>query len=257
MSIKYLYENLILSSSTVITSESSINASYPLANYTYQDPNKKVKSTSDSLIIVIDLKTIEEVDSFVFLGGFDFESIKIEANGTDEWSSAAYTNNIAISNKEIKHGIIHREISTEAYRFWRITYQNTIGSSSCSCGKTFLGRKTELNDDDMNLGWTKSYKDLSKIQKNSHGNFFTDIKPKQRTLSGNYKLVSKENLAVMEEMYLLQGTYKPFFIIMDGEELISAEKEALSLYCRFTTLPVVKNPHFAIYDFSIKLEEVI
>jgi len=261
MSEKYYYDNYINKAETGITTTATIENLYPLTNIADIRPSKKVKSSDENLPIVFDLKTIESIDSFLFLADttndFEYETILIEGNATNEWSAAAYSTSISLTPTLVKWGIIQKEITAQTYRFWRLTFTNTAGTGYCAVGKVFIGKKMQLVNDDINLGWMLNFRDLSKIQKNKNGNFFADERTTQRVLNGGYKLVGLDNLDVFTEFYLTNYTYKPFWLVMDDTETIVNHKGKLSLYCRFLQLPSEKNSHFAKYDFQIRIEEVL
>ncbi len=262
MGVKYFYNNLAASEETTLTSTSSIDILYPLTNLADHRKTKKVKcSSAETMELKFDLGSSEAVDSLLFLedtqNGFEWEEIVIEANATDVWTSPSYTKTLTISAQQGKWGVIHEEIASQTLRFWRLTVTNTSGSGYVALGKIFLGSKLELEVDDMSLGWSLSYKDLSKLQKNEYGQVFGDSRARQRKLKGNYSLMGKANLDLMSNMYLTCNTYLPIWLIMDDTEAIVTDKERLCLYSRLTKIPTEKNAHYAIYDFSLDFEELL
>lgn len=188
--------------------------------------------------LVIDLKTAEEIDSFLILfdsrEGIKFSEqavIKLQANATDVWTSPAIDVTLTIDN--VKKVISHYFSSDESYRFWRINMVDPKNNNLfLELGTVVLGRGTKLLRSPRQ-GFKFKKRDSSRKQQNESGNTFFDKRPKIQSLEFNFKLMVKEDTDTFEEIYDRVGTTTPLVVVLDPLE-VDYSRNKFMVYGHFT-----------------------
>jgi len=255
MTMKWYSYNLVNQEGTILTA-SSENAQFPVNNLKHDFSSKVYRSTTPSANVVIDILNPQPVDSVIVKANFELGrgfngDLTIEANATDEWSSPAFTTTLSL-NDEFNFGKV--EFNTEEYRFWRVS---GTGSEYLELANLFIGQKIELTSNNIDYGWTLSSNDNTKSKSNDFGQEFFDIYNIQRMITCSYKLVNKTEFDQLYAMFDYNKTYIPVWCIVDDNGIIINDKERFAGCFYFESIPSHKNSSFSLYDFSIKIKEVI
>lgn len=240
----------------MITS-SSVNAQYPVSNLKESLATKKTRSVGNVHTIDFDFVSSVNVDSFLF-NSIDWETVKIEGNSTANFSAPDYSITLSPDLGNLEYNFLQKEITTEKYRFWRLTFTNSVGASYCDVGKVFIGEKLQVVNEDMNLGWVFEQKDFSKIKTNYQGQRFGDIVPKkQKKVKGSYKYVTISNMRIIQRLGDEHSKVYPLWVVFDDTETVVTDLERNAMYCYMEMIPREKNSRPSLYDFSISLLECL
>lgn len=249
--------NIATAPSTVITAENE-DPFYPATNIQHNHTTKVFRTTTgiNSCAIIFDLKTTEDIDSILVapnaLEGFGYTSITIEANATNEWSSPAFTTTLTVS-AEFNLGV--KTFSAQSFRFWRLTF-GTSGNY-VEVSKVFIGKKTTLDNNSIDFGWTYTNTDNSIEKLNRYKQKFIDTTVNEKSISASYKLLSIEEVETLMGVFDYHGKSIPVWNVVDLGGNIISNVERFAGYFYFDGSPVIKNTNFGLYELSIKLEEAI
>ena len=253
--IKFLANNLV---DTSTLTPSTVNSQFPVANIQHDFRTKVFRSTSNSDNIVIDLGSIEDVDHVAICDnwqdGFGVNAVTIEANGTDVWTSPAFTTSMVLDNT---FGVSIKALSsTQSYRFWRLVLTSTLGY--CEISHVFIGKASSVLTNGIDYGWSYRNNDIKKQSVSRYGQEFTDAITKRKELNGlSFKVMNTTEIDKVFEVYDNRGTTKPFYIKLgdDTNTIISNEDRFNGLY-KLTSSPSVSNPSaFALYNVSLNARE--
>ena len=247
---KIYSENLVDQATIVASSE---NALFPVSNL--QDPrrSKVYRSTSNSDNIVLDFQESSEVNGIFVMAnkrdGFGVSTVTMEFNGTDLWTSPAYSISIPLS---IKHGIGYVELpATISYRFARIVLTSSLGY--CELSKVFIGKDIGLTRS-IGFGWTIKDEELSQKQKNRYGQTFVDVILRQKVIGFALRNMQKEDLAIINDMLDRIGETKPFYLRLGDDTMVDDYRR----FCGpvyLDDIPTITNAHFNRYNLSMSVKE--
>ena len=253
MTIKFLSNNLIEGSSLTASTE---NAQYPLSNVNDTRRTKTYRSTSNSDNIVIDLGSAESIDSFAIVdnwqNGFGVSTLTLEANGTDNWTSPAFTTSITL---DTKFGVAVKQFSAQNYRFWRLVMTSTLGY--CEIANMFLGAATEITTNGVGYNWNYRNRDLANTSTNRYGQEFVDDIGTQKELSGlQFQIMDKDEQDKIFEVYDNNRTVKPFFVYfpLEADGLSNNDDRYNGMY-RFSREPSFANINSGYYNTTLGLRE--
>lgn len=253
MSIKFLSANLVEGSN--ITA-STTNAQYPVSNITDERRTKCYRSTSNSDNIVFDFGTIEDVDSFGIVdnwqNGFGVSTITLEANGTDVWTSPAFTTTITL---DATFGCGFKTFTQQSYRFWRVVMTSTLGY--CEIANLFIGKASQITTNGVSYDWGYENKDLAIKTTNRYGQEFIDDIGTRKELSNlQFEIMDKDEIDVIHNVYDANRTVKPFFVYfpLETDSLVNND-DRYNGYYRFARSPRFTNISSGYYNTSLNLRE--
>lgn len=251
MSLRIYATNLVDQATITASSE---NANFPLTNL--QDPRrtKVFRSTGDVVDIVMDLQETSEIDSVFIVdeprNGFGISSFAIDFAPTSDFSTPAHTETITFS---VKHGAGFKNFTQQDYRFIRIRLDSSL--AYCELSKIFIGKAINLNRS-QSFGWTYRSEDLSTFKTNRYGQRFVDQITRTRDFNLSFKLLDKDHLDQIFELYDLCGKGKPFFISTGCVNMIN-EVERFAGMVYFDNIPQITNTTFGRYSLSMALSEAM
>jgi hypothetical protein len=255
MTVKWYSYNLVTQDQTIIT-PSSENAFFPASNLKKDFSSKVYRSTTDSAQVVFDFITIEPIDSVLIKAHYELGrgfngSLTIEANGTDEWTSPAFTTTIDLVDQ---FNIGKTEFAEQNYRFWRVSGS---GSNYLELANIFIGKSVSLTTNNIDFGWKHLKKDLSKSKENQYGQRFSNKRNKVDDISASYKLLNRDEYDVIVDMINYHGTTIPVWAYIDDTETIINNKERFAGQYYFTRSPSITNGSFRLYDLNLRLKETV
>lgn len=249
MSFEIYSDNLIYQSKITASSE---NAFFPIKNILDPRRSKVFRSTSPTTQIIFDFNETSEIDSFMIvddkINGFGVHTIKLEFNGTNEWSSPAAEEVIEFSPT---HGIGFKEFNKKEYRFCRMVLTSTL--PYCEVSKVFIGKKMNLNRS-INFNWTIKDNELSNKQTNRYGQIFVDVILRQKTINCALSLLDKEQLDKINVWLDTYGESRPFFIRLGCNNMV-VDNRRFSGMVYLSDVPTISNPFFNRYNLSMTLIE--
>ncbi len=207
--IKFLSGNLIESSIMVA---SSTNAQYPLSNLKHDFRTKIWRSTSNADNIVFDFGNPETVDSLAIVdnwkNGFGVSTILIEANGTDIWTSPAFSTSLTFDEK---FGIGIKTIPEQKYRFWRVSVTSTLGF--CEIAYLFIGKKIEIETNGVEYGYAIKNADMKKTASTKYGQEYIDDFGSRKSINGlSFRVMNNAEMDQIFELVDDRRTVKPFIL---------------------------------------------
>lgn len=255
MSFKFLANNLVDQASIFTSSE---NSQFPASNIKHDFRTKVYRSTSNSDNIVFDLGSIEDVDHVAICDnwqdGFGVSAVTIEANGTDNWTSPAFSTSMTL---DTEFGVSIKALSSQqSYRFWRLVLTSTLGY--CEISHVFIGKASSVSTNGVSYGWSYKNNDLKKQATSRYGQEFIDsIAQRKELMNLSFKVMNTTELDKIFEVYDNRRTVKPFYVKVgdDTDTIISNEDRFNGLY-KLTAMPSVSNPStFALYDVTLSMRE--
>ena len=255
MSFKFLANNLVDQASIFTSSE---NSQFPASNIKHDFRTKVYRSTSNSDNIVFDLGSIEDVDHVAICDnwqdGFGVSSVTIEANGTDNWSSPAFSTSMTL---DTEFGVSIKALSSQqSYRFWRLVLTSTLGY--CEISHVFIGKASSISTNGVSYGWSYKNNDLKNQATSRYGQEFIDYKTTVKELTNlSFKVMNTSELDQVFDVYDNRGTIRPFYVKVgdDTNTIISNEDRFNGLF-KLTSSPSVSNPSaFALYDVTLNVRE--
>lgn len=232
---------------------SSENALFPLTNLLDNRRTKVFRSISNSSNIVLDFNEASEIDGVFIIAsssGFGITSVTVEFNGTSDFTSPAFSIAVPLSTD---YGLGFIEFAKINYRFCRIVMTSTLGY--CELAKVYIGSKLALSKG-ASFGWTSKDEDLSTRTRNRKGQIFTDTIGRQRSLSFGMKLLTKDDLELIEYLLDYAGETKPIFLTI-GDDTMSADYLRNSGAFFVDDVPSVTNSYFNKYNLSFAVKEMV
>lgn len=254
MSIKFLSNNLI---DSAILTASTANSLYPISNIKDPRRTKTFRSTSNSDNVVIDLGSATAVDHFAIVdnwqNGFGVTSITIEANGTDAWTSPAFSTTATL---DTTFGVSIKQFeSAQTYRFWRIVITSTLGY--CEIANMFLGSATAITTNGVAYGWNYINKDLSRSSSSRYGQQFIDDIGTQKELTNlQFQVMDKDEIDKIFEVYDRNRVVKPLFLSfpLESDSLINNENRFNGFYY-LKSEPTFTNINSGYYNTTLNFTE--
>lgn len=253
MTIRFLSNNLVSNS---ILTPSSVNAQFPVSNINDDRRTKAYRSTSNSDNIVIDLGNAEFVDSFMIVdnwqGGWGVTTLTLEANGTDEWTSPAFSTVIDLDSK---FGVGVKEFPEVSYRFWRLVMTSSLGY--CEIANIFLGKASKVETNGVSYNWNYSNADLSNRSVNRYGQEFFDEIGTQKSLNNlSFRIMNKDEMDIILDIWDNNLRSMPFFVYfpLETDNLVNNDNRYNGMY-RFSRQPQFTNINSGFYNTSLSLLE--
>ncbi len=268
LSQKWFFDNILTATSQIknVTDE---DVFYPATNIVMNQTVKEYRSnalTSPGDIsesFVIDGLTAKEANSFlvcgnVATGSLSVDSITIEGNPTNEWSSPGFTITLTDIDEEEFFG--YKDFgSTETFQFWRITLNKTAAAVGdyVSISNLFIGKDLGLDTTGLEFGWTFEQADKSQVQEGRYGQRYVDVINNQKKIKGSYTLLNVEERELLYEMFAVCGINKPVWFIVDSSESITHNKDLEAGLFWFDYRPTFKNDSYKMYSTDFSLSQVV
>jgi len=251
--IKFLANNFVDSALITATSE---NAQYPISNINDDRRTKTYRSLSDSDSLIFDLGMIEAVDSFAIVSnwqnGFGVTSLTLEANGSTDFTSPAFTTTIELDST---YGIGIKEFTEQSYRYWRLVCTSTLGY--CELANMFIGKSDKILTNGVGYNWAFTNKDLKNVSTNRYGQEFIDYKTTRKELTNvTYSIMDSTEMDILQNAYDNVTTVKPCFIYfpLEVDGIVSNDNRYNGMY-RFISPLLVENVNSGYFNTSLALRE--
>jgi len=253
--IRFGFLNYVDQDATSVTA-SSTNAFFPVINVKDPRSTKVYRSATGTATasVVFDLKTAVDVNMILvrpdLLNGFGFTgALTIEANIIDSWGAPSYTTTLT-PNTTLNLGIKFLA-SPEKYRFWRVT---GTGASYFELSNIFLGEYFTPGQP-VSLNWSYDNADLSVSRRNSDGQTFIDEYLDQKNIDFEIRLLETVDMETLKEYFDTVGVKKPFWIVLDPEEIFTTDSEMFAGLFYLESRPRFGNPSFRRFNTKLNLRE--
>lgn len=253
------YSDNLLKDATLSMIDGTENAQFPLANIKKTFTTKVFRSNEPSCSILIDLHTVRPVDSFLIvgnaLGSLGFNSLKLYGSTVPNDFTAS-TEVVVDYSAKYNVGMVHFS-NTQEFRYWKLEVQNT--GAFCEISSLFIGEKLTLANNGLSgttFQW--SLTDLSKVSKNDYNQKFVDRLMSVVSISGDFKLLTKEEHDLVLSVYNTHGNHTPLWVCLDPTSCISIDgKWKYTGYFWITNDMVSRYVPPHLFDVPIQLEQVV
>ena len=246
-------DNLILSAQLSIVSGTA-DAQFPLDNIKHPFTTKVFRSTGANCSILIDLNSIQAVDLICINGssvdGLGFTSATIEGSASPVFSGTPVSIDINAINS-----FAFKELTSSSFRYWRLVL---TGSSYVELSNVYLGVKTQMSTNNLNMGFAYSLNTNNKVTKNAYGQRFIDTYNSTKTISGDVKYVNSVEFAILNDIHLNHGENTPLWFILDPSNAIGITDSKYMFSGMFYMKDLVwKNISPGLWDVNINLDEAM
>ena len=246
-------DNLLLDADLSIVSGTA-DAQFPLDNIKHPFTTKVFRSTGASCSILIDLQSIQAVDLICIKGssvdGLGFTSATIEGSASPVFSGTPVSIDINTVNS-----FAFKELISSSFRYWRLVL---TASSYVEVSNVYLGLKTQMSTNNLNMGFVYSLNTNNKITKNAYGQRFIDTYNSIKTISGDVKYVNTAEFDILNDIHLNHGENTPLWFILDSDGAIGVTDSKYMFSGIFYMKDLVwKNLSPGLWDVNIQLEEAM
>jgi hypothetical protein len=249
--VTFLSDNHILTSGLSLVA-GTVNAQFPLDNIKHDFTTKVFRSTGASCSILIDLLSSQEVDMIAINGssidGLGFTSATIEGSASPVFAGTPVSLNISQLN-----GFAFKELSTQTLRYWRLVL---TGVSYIEISNIFIGKKVQMMDNSLSLGFSYSSRTNSQVSKNAIGQRFTDSYGSTKLITGEVKYANSTEFDQLNDIHVAHGENTPIWFMLDpqGDMGINSSEYLFSGMFYMKDLEW-KNVAPGLWDVAIALEE--
>lgn len=241
---------------TVDLTASTEDSNFPVSNLRAHFTEKVWRSTADTAILDIDLKTEEEIDSFAMVWDPELEVklsdaavIKLQANATPDFTSPAV--DVTLSIDDDTETALHFFSTAQSYRYWRLDIDDTGNPwGYIEVPKLFLGEKMALTKVPQ-TGFSMNTQDPSKKTVSLYGHEYNDIYPQKKSVSFELIHLPKADSEILWNSYGRAGTVRPILCVIDSEEEV-LDKYRHTIYGRYDV--TMSQNHIVRELFGVTLE---
>lgn len=159
--------------------------------------------------------------------------VKLQGNATDVWTAPTFEQTLTY-NESCMAIFSTTGFSGAGLRYWRLLItdaSNALGYVELS--NVYLGQVFEPADGTIQFPFNYGYVDLSRTERSEWGTAFSDIRQVTRDLDIKWNGITKDDVDTLHEFIKLYGTFAPFWICLDPNEVFSNEMQDWVLMCRF------------------------
>ena len=254
--------NYVFDSSVSLTA-STADSAFPVSNLRNFQRGRVWRTTSSSAqSLIMDLKTAEEIDTALLIFEKDSvltfhtgQTIKIQANATNEWSSPAVDETLSLDES---FGVMSFFWSTaQEYRYWRLYMDDPLnGFGYFEVPKLFLGKALQLTQP-PSIGFSLSEDDQSNISKTDYGVEYSDVYPGRRDLSLRYVALTDADRDSLRQVYERLGKVKPLVVSLDRLETTFLDKDEYIFYGYLDNNYNATQVFYNFFDVNLQLREAL
>lgn len=185
-------------------------------------------------------------------------TIKLQGNTTDAWTSPQYNQTLDFNEKAI--GVFNTDgLYTTGLRYWRLLITDASNPNGyVEVSNVYLGQVFEPTSGCVNFPFDWNFTDLSNTDRSEWGTAFSDIRQVTRDLDLKWFNLSKTEIETLRDFVNLYGTFAPFWICLDPNEVFSSGLEEWILLCRFhPDLPKVSLESPNVFSSTWSLREEV
>ncbi len=219
MSTRFLYDNLVDRSTTVISSSSEVS---DLPDDNVRHPHKgkvwRTGVTAADEWIKFDLGTAQNVQAFVALAHTLTASdsvIRIQASATDSWVAPPVDVALTV-NADV---LYHYWSAAQSYRWWRFKFTKSAAGETRDVGRIFLGTYYEAAQDIAYDGYEIRPVDLSETSRSLDGASYSDSKEIYHDVTAEFEYISDAQMDAFRAIAAWVGTHTPLFFHVDPEDM--------------------------------------
>jgi len=242
--------------------------------------NSTADDTGDDAYLADSLKiSTGEYFEFDFGMGLNPDAIVVswrqdELNGINETSTIRVlgnpTNNFVTSQYDqsasktdygfvIKKDSLDAEgIADQAYRFWRIIFDDTDNANGfIEIGSIFIGDWIGFRRGCVQFPLNSSWDEETIKTTTDGGQVFFNQKYTTRRFSCEFFALTMAEKEAFDAFYYEVRTGKPFYFLIDPNQVVGSTVERHVVYCRFTSVPSWSLERPGVYNLNVDLREDI
>lgn len=251
--VTFLNDNYLLDSDMSIVSGTE-DAQFPLENIKHDFSTKVFRSTGSSCSILIDLLSSQEIDIIAIKGssvdGLGFISATIEGSASPVFSGTPVSLNVSQLNS-----FAFKELSSQTLRYWRLVL---TGVTYVEVSNVFLGKKVQMMDNSLSLGFSYSTQTNNQVSKNSYGQRFINTYGSTKVINGDVKYANSTEFDQLNDIQAAHGENSPIWFMLDPQGDMSIDSSEYLFSGMFYMKDLVwKNVAPGLWDVAIVLEEAM
>jgi hypothetical protein len=250
----FLVNNLIDNASLSMISGTELYQ-FPLTNIQHEFTTKIFRVEANACSILIDTALTTPKDTIMIVGssvdGIGFTTANLYSSTTTDFTGAVAVP-IDVSSE---YNIAWVQFTSTNHRYFKLEFTGT--GSVTEVSNIFLGQADTLNSKGMSARSFKyNYADKAEINSNRYGNRFSTNYSKLLSMSGSFSVLEENDRQSLEEIVLLKGMTKPFFIILDKDNFLGTDsKYKFSGYFYFSSLPEFSSLSTKYFTSNFALEQ--
>lgn len=183
-------------------------------------------------------------------------TLKIQANNIDLWTAPPLNYDIPINGIGAMKFLDDNESS---YRYWRILIidrLNTLGPTGIEIGYAYIGDYKTMTNTNIQVGFSKSYRDPSNVQESETGVLFIENRPRYLTISSaEIALLNGTEYDELEQLFYDVGVRTPFFVSLDPTLGVSRAITDLTRLMIMDDVPTMQHVIRDYYNISFNMRE--
>jgi hypothetical protein len=187
--------------------------------------------------------------------------LNVKANHTNNFATVIYEENTAKTDYGFlirKQNATDQGIAPSPLRFWKLTIEdldNTTGF--IELGSIFIGDFIGFTRGAIQFPFSASWDDGTLKTQTDGGQVFNQQRYMTRTFTAEFFALTKEEKAAFDEFFYEVRTGKPFYFLVDPNQVIETSVEKSLYYCRFASTPSWKLERPGVFSLSCQLREDI
>jgi len=252
-----ILENLVFEDTVTITS-SSEDAAFPVSNLKSQLRSKVWRTTdSASQWVLFDLKTTEDIDSFVVLFRANSSikissgaNIRLQASATTDFSMPPVDIVLDIDSDNLTAS--HYFENAESYRYWRL-YVDDVASAwgYIEVSNVVISGSTVVSSVENGFSW--EYVDRSKESRTDYGQKYYDTFPIVRTMGVKFAVLDYPEVEELMNIFQRVGKTEAICMVQDPEEKVF-DKDRFFVYGNIKSFKPA-HKRYIYFDVSVSIEE--
>jgi len=187
--------------------------------------------------------------------------LNVKANHTNNFATTIYDE----STPKTDYGFLLRKdnasdegIAPQPLRFWKLTIEDLDNANGfIELGSIFIGDYIGFTRGAVQFPFSASWDDGTIKTQTDGGQIFNQQRYMTRTFSAEFFALTKDEKDAFDEFFDQVRTGKPFYFLVDPNQVIESSVEKSLYYCRFTSVPSWGLERPGVFTLSCNLREDI
>ncbi len=193
-------------------------------------------------------------------GGLQLSSsavVTLKGNSSDAWTSPAFSQVLTYSQDVI--ALLDSDgLHTSALRYWRLEIVDPSNPDGyIELSNVYLGEVFEPSQGAVQFPFDQKYQDFSTVSQSKSGVRFADIEQVSEVFDLSWFALTKSEAETLRDFFELYGTYYPFWIALDPNEVFSTDYRKWIRMCRFDDPPQFSLESPNLFSSRWKLSEEV
>lgn len=182
-------------------------------------------------------------------------SVVLMGNYTNNFTSPAYSLTLSYDD-EVLSAISDLQLGNDGYRYWKIQFNDKENPQGfIQVGAIFLGRYFAPSMGRVNFPLNSQYIDRSTVIFSEGGQTFADIFEQSQEYQIQWRLLNKEDMQEITEIFRRYGTSQPFFVLFDREAGFSTKMNRSLKFVKFSDEPSYSLERPNKFECNMRLRE--